>query len=229
MVDDAELHDLMEQISAKYDVEVVPLRVGQKNLKVLQLLDFEQHIEQLVESGPEGAIELPFWAKLWEATFLLALFMGRQPVVMGQRILEIGAGLGVVGIYSSLCGHDMTLSDNHDDALLFARANALLNGCSKVKVQKVDWRHPQLPHAYDIIVGSEVIYDRASYPSLVEFLRKALSPTGVVFLSKNEQLPTPTFFAELAQHFKFKQTVQTLSTDGDPMRIALYAIRHKAA
>ncbi len=228
-MDDPDLHGLMEQISAKYDVEVVPLRVGRKSLKVLQLRDFEQHIEHLVESGTEGAIELPFWAKVWEATFLLALFMEKQPVLMGQRILEIGAGLGVVGIYSALCGHDITITDNHDDALLFARVNALLNGCSHVEVRKVDWRHPDLPHTYDIIVGSEVIYDRASYPSLVTFLRKVLSPAGVVFLSKNEQLPTPTFFTELARHFKFKQTVQTLNSDGEPLRIALYAIRHKTA
>ena len=226
-VNGSDLNGLMEQISAKYDVEVVPLRVGRKSMKILQLRDFEQHIERLVESGSKGAIELPFWAKLWEATFLLALFMEKQPVVMGQRILEIGAGLGVVGIYSALCGHDITITDNHDDALLFARANALLNDCSHVNVRKVDWRRPDLPHAYDIIVGSEVIYDRSSYPALVAFLKKVLSPAGVAFLSKNEQLPTPTFFAELTHHFKFKQTVQTLTSHGEPLRIALYAIRHK--
>jgi predicted nicotinamide N-methyase len=229
VVDDPDFHRLMGQITAKYDVEVVPLRIGDKTLKILQFRDFEEHIDQVVESGTEGAIELPFWAKIWEATFLLALFMGRQPVVMGQRILEIGAGLGVVGIYSALCGHHVTITDHNDDALLFAQANVLLNGCSHVEVRKLDWRFPDLPHAYDLIVGSEVVYDRASYPALVEFLREALAPTGVIFLSKNGQLPTPMFFAELTRYFKFKQTAQNLATEDGPMRIDLYAIRHKNA
>ncbi len=228
-VSDLELHQLMEQITAKYEVEEVPLRIGEKTLRLLQLRDFEKHVEDLVETGPAGAIELPFWAKVWDATFLLALFMGKQPVVLGQRILEIGAGLGVVGIYSALCGHRVTITDNHEDALLFTRANVLLNGCPHVEVRKLDWRYPDLPHDFDVIVGSEVIYDRASYPALVEFLRQSLSPTGIVFFSKNEQLPTPNFFSELTRFFKFKQTVQTISTAGEPTRIALYAIRHKNA
>lgn len=227
-MDDPELVRLMEQITSRFDVEVMPLRIGDKTLNVLQFRDFEKHIEELVETGTEGAIELPFWAKVWEGTFLQAYFMGKQPVVLGQRILEIGAGLGVVGIYSALHGHHVTITDNHDDALLFARANVLLNGCAQVEVRKLNWRHPDLPHRFDLIVGSEVVYDRASYPALVEFLRQTLSPRGVIFLSKNEQLPTPTFLTELTRHFKFKQTVQTMATDGEPLRIALYAIRHKS-
>lgn len=227
-MDDPELVRLMEQITSRFDVEIMPLRIGEKTLNVLQFRDFEKHIEELVETGTEGDIELPFWAKVWEGKLLQAYFMGKQPVVLGQRILEIGAGLGVVGICSALYGHHVTMTDNHDDALLFARANALLNGCARVEVRKLDWRHPDLPHRFDVIVGSEVIYDRASYPALVEFLHQTLSPGGVIFLSKNEQLPTPTFFTELTRHFKFKQTVQTMATDGDPLRIALYAIRHKS-
>jgi EEF1A lysine methyltransferase 3 len=150
-------------------------------------------------------------------------------VVLGQRMLEIGAGMGVVGIYAALCGHNVTLTDNNAAALSFARANVLLNGCPQVQVRKLDWRQPDLPHQYDVIFGSEVIYDRQSYPALVEFLRKALTPTGVIFLSKNEQLPTPTFFPELTRHFKFKQTTQTLSGGGESLKIELYAIRHKSA
>ena len=48
-------------------------------------------------AGPVACLDLPFWAKVWEASFVLAYFLGRQPVVPGRRILEIGAGIGVVG------------------------------------------------------------------------------------------------------------------------------------
>jgi predicted nicotinamide N-methyase len=226
---DEELSRLLAGIEQSYAVEEVPVKIGNKVLKILQLRDFEEYVEALVEAKEVGSLELPFWAKVWDATFLLALFMGKQPVVLGQRMLEIGAGMGVVGIYAALCGHNVTLTDNHEAALAFARANVLLNGCPQVAVRKLDWRHPDLPHQYDVIFGSEVIYDRQYYRALVEFLHKALTPNGVIFLSKNEQLPTPTFFPELTRHFKFKQTTQTLSSGGERLKIELYAIRHKSA
>jgi predicted nicotinamide N-methyase len=226
---DSELAQLMGRIEERYAVEVVPVKIGSKILRILQLRDFEKYIEEFVEAKEGSAMELPFWAKVWESTFVLSYFLGKQPVVLGRRMLELGAGVGVVGIYAALCGHHVTITDNNADALLFARANALLNGCPQVEVRKLDWRHTDLPHQYEVIFGSEIIYDRHSYGALVEFLRTTLTPTGVIFLSKNEQLPTPTFFPELTRHFKFKQTTQTLAGEGEATRIVLYAIRHKSA
>ena len=223
-----ELEQLMAQIEKQYTVEIAPLKIAGKTMRILQLTHFEQYIEDFVESGLSEAVELPYWAKIWDATLLLAYFLGKQPVIRGQRVLEIGAGLGVAGIYAALCGHDVTLSDDNQEALLFARANALLNDCPRVVVRKLDWRHPALSDQFDVIIGAEVVYDRQSYPDLVQFFCSVLIPQGIIFLAKNAQLPTPTFFSELTRHFKFKQTVQTVSTDGDQKQIVLYAIRHKS-
>lgn len=223
----SELDRIMAQIKTKYAVEVVPSRIGDKTLQILQLRDFEDYVERIVEVGVEGAIELPYWAKVWDATFLLAYFLGKQPVVLGQRVLEIGAGIGVIGVYAALCGHNVTITDINEDALLFARANALLNKCPQVEVRKLDWRESNAADQYDMIVGSEVIYDRKSYPALIDFLRTTLTTEGTIFLSKNAQLPTSNFFPELTKYFKFKQTVQTVNVNGEPQQIVLYAIRHK--
>lgn len=223
----SELDQVMGQIESKYDVEVVPLRIGGKTLNVLQFKDFESHLEELIEGKGAGIMDLPYWAKVWESSFLLAFFLGNQPVVMGQRILEIGAGIGIVGIYAALCGHRITITDINDDALLFAKANALLNGLPHLEIRKLDWNDPELPECYDIIVGSEVVYTPRSYPLLVDFLQRALTSTGMIFLSKNADLNTPAFFTELIKHFEFKQTTQTVSTDGESQRISIYAIRRK--
>lgn len=222
-----ELDQIMGRIKEKFEVETAPLSIGGKELKILQLADFESYVENLIENKGVGVKELPYWAKVWDACFLLSLFIGSQPIVPGQRLLEIGAGLGVVGIYAALCGHDVTITDVDDDALLFARANVLLNGIPNVPVVKMDWRDPKLTHTYDIILGSEVIYEKTIYPVLVEFLRKALSPNGTVFLSKNTLLPTPTFLPELTKYFKFKQTVRTITLDDEAQEIVIYGIRAK--
>lgn len=223
-----EYEQLMEQITAKYPVETVPLKIGNKVLSILQMKDYEEYIINAVESRDLNVTEVPFWAKLWEASFVLAYFLGRQPVVAGQRILEIGAGIGIVGVYAAMCGHNVTITDINEDALRFCRANALLNGAPQATVMQLDWNDaaPFLP--FDVIVGSEVIYDRRSYPLLVSFLDKALAPGGIIFLAKNADMPTPAFFTELTTRFAFKETTQSCHVDGDEQKITIYAIRRKS-
>jgi len=219
----------MDRISSKYSVEVVPLRIGDKTLQVLQLKNFEDYLEELIDTGNVGIMDLPYWAKVWDASLLLAYYLGRQPVVLGQRVLEIGAGMGIVGIYAAHCGHTVTLTDIDEDALLFAKANALLNQTPQLDVARLDWNDTDISQPYDVIVGSEVLYDRQSYPTLVQFLRKALAPHGIIILAKNAELNTPAFFAELTKYFEFKQTIQTVRSSEEELRICLYAIRRKSA
>ena len=224
-----ELDQLMVWIENKYAVDVVPLKIGDKVLKTLQIREFEEHLAELIELKAAGLMDLPYWAKVWDSSLLLAYFLGRQPVVLGRRMLEIGAGLGIVGIYAALCGHQVTITDVNEDALQFARANVLLNHVQHVEVNKLDWNDSTFEETYDVIVGSEIVYDRESYPALVEFLRRSLAPGGIIFLAKNAGLHAPNFFVELTKYFEFKQTTQTIQSDGESQQIILYAIRSKEA
>jgi EEF1A lysine methyltransferase 3 len=222
-----ELDELMERISSKFSIETVPLRIGDKVLEIVQLKDYEEYILDQIDASDPNVTEAPFWAKLWEASFLLAYFLGKQPVNPDHHLLEIGAGIGIVGVYAGLCGHRITITDINEDALRFARANALLNGLPGLEVRKLDWSDPGETRQYDVIVGSEVVYDRRSYPLLVSFLHRALMPDGVIFLSKNADLPAPTFFEELTKCFELKKTSQSLKMDGEAQEIDLFAVRHK--
>lgn len=222
-----ELDDLLSRIKEKYEVVTVPLRIGEKKLQILQISNFAELVERIVASESLEFHDLPYWAKLWDASLVLAYFLGRQPVVFGQKLLEIGAGIGVVGIYAALCGHRVTITDIDPDALLFARANALLNGCPGIEVGALDWNAPDLQQSYEVIFGSEVVYERAVYPALVGFLDRMLAPDGTIFLAKNSELRTPKFFVELTKRFKFKQKEVAMSGAEDGERTTLYAIRRK--
>jgi len=223
----ANVDEVMDRIRSRFDVEVTPLKIGSKTLKVLQFKDFDQYIERFIESESVDMLSLPYWAKIWPSSLVLAYFLGKQPVKPGQRFLEIGAGLGVTGLYAALCGHRVTLTDINEDALLFAQANVLLNGCPGAEVRRLDWTDREPFRPYDVILGSEVLYDTRRYALLVEFLRRALAPHGTIFLAKNSQISGTGFFSELTKHFKFKQTVQTIRSDEEVHRIGLYAIRFK--
>ena len=222
-----ELDQVMDLIGQKYAVDIVPLKIGNKTLRILQIRDYEEYLVELIDENGAAIMDLPFWAKVWDSSFVLAYFLGKQPVVFGQHMLEIGAGMGIVGIYAALCGHRVTVTDINEDALLFARANALLNGASQVKVRMLDWASSNLSETYDVILGSEVVYDRQSYPALVSFLQKTLAPGGIIFLAKNAQLHAPLFFTELTRYFEFKQKTQTVRSGEETREISLYAVRLK--
>jgi EEF1A lysine methyltransferase 3 len=223
----AELDALMEQIGSKFAVETVPLEIGEKVLTILQLKDYEEYILNQIETEDPDVTNAPFWAKVWEASLLLAYFLGKQPVNRQHHLLEIGAGIGIVGVYAAVCGHRVTITDINEDALLFAKANALLNGLRDVEICRLDWSDAGETRQYDMLIGSEVVYDRRSYALLVDFMRRTVKLDGMIFLAKNADLPAPTFFTELAKYFEFKKTSQTLRRDGEAQQIELFAVRHK--
>jgi predicted nicotinamide N-methyase len=242
------LEEIMDIIRSRYDVEVESVTIGDKVLKVLQIKDMEEQIVKKLEQSIPGSsdqhkaipsyeelddelllqlMEMQWWTKIWEPSFVLALFMAKTPPVQGQKVLEIGAGMGIVGVYAALSGHDVTISDISEDALLFSRAHTLMNGCPQVPVVALDWRLPYTDRPFEIIIGSEVVYDRRTYDILIAFLDQALAPGGTIFLAKNKDLKTPLFFEKLVSRFKFKQKIIKLSGGDGSMEVELYAIRRK--
>jgi len=132
----------------------------------------------------------------------------------------------MVGLYASLCGHNVTITDTEDEAVLFAKANVLLNG-SKAEVRKLDLNTPRIDEPYEVIFGAEVTFDRKTYSLQAEFLKKSLAPNGTIFLARHTTQHAPDFFEELTKYFKFKHTVQTVRSGDESQQISLYAIRLK--
>ncbi len=236
------LDEIIHSIQSKFPVEVESVTMGNRVLKVLQVKDEGEYLLQRLEEilgpvHPDGALgeetllrlmEVQWWMKIWEPSFVLALFMGTMPPKPGEKILEIGAGSGIVGIYAALCGHDVTISDIQEDALLCARANAMMNGLPDLPVVSFDWCRPYSGRPFEVIIGSEVVYDRRSYDALISFLDQALAPGGTIFLAKNRRLHTPLFFEKLVRLFKFKEKVVRLSGAGETLEVSLYAIKRRS-
>lgn len=227
-VNNQELEKILEDIDKDYQTEIVPITVSGRTLKFLRIKDLDEIIIQQLVMTDADAPELPFWGKIWEASILLAAYLVAQPVLPGRKILEIGTGLGVSGLFAAACGHEVTLSDHKKEILRFIRANVLLNNLDSVSTVNIDWTKADQPaQIYDWIVGSEVVYHRSTYDALVEFLLKTLKPHGTVFLAKSTSLPADAFFAKLTQHFKFKKLDKVMRSEDQEFAISLYAIKRK--
>src|SRR5919112_549670 len=82
--------------------------------------------ELLAEDDPDED-RLPFWAQLWPAGVALARAVAARPLA-GQRVLELGCGLGLVGVAAALAGATVLAVDRSPEAITFAAANAARNG-----------------------------------------------------------------------------------------------------
>ena len=223
----SELDKILQDIEKDYKIEIVPITVSGLSLRCLKIADLDEIILERLETTDFNGAELPYWGKIWEASILLAAYLIAQPVVPGRQILEIGTGLGVSGLVAASRGHDVTLSDHKEEIIRFIRANTLLNNLDNVPVISVDWTQPVSNKLYDWIVGSEVVYHRSTYDSLVQFLQQSLKPNGTIFLAKSTSLPANVFFSKLTQYFKFKQLDKVMRSGDQEFAISLYAIKRK--
>jgi predicted nicotinamide N-methyase len=207
-LDQASLDELLELAREKYDVAFEPVSVGDTTIEVLQIANMDEYVEQLAETAaPTRGIELPFWAKIWPASILLAHFM-RSPDPAGKKALEIGAGVGVTGLFAAAFGFETVISDVNDDALLFARAAALKNGLAdRVRIVRADFTDTDLGERFDYVLGAEILYRPDTYRGLVKFLLGSLKrePGAEAVLAKAYSRKSEKFFKLAADEFEMTE------------------------
>ena len=125
----------------------------------------------------------PLWAKIWEPSWILAGYVAKYLPSQFKKILEIGSGIGVVGIVAASFGHDVTMTEYDENALQFARANAEINNCPDVKICRLDWYRPDIEDRFDTIMGSEVMFHERDFDSLLNLFRIYLKPNGRILIA----------------------------------------------
>src|SRR5690554_3921794 len=111
--------------------------------------------------------EPAYWSFCWASGQAMAEFLLKQPHwVKGKRVLDFGAGSGVAGIAAAMAGAREVIACDIDPAALDAcAANAELNGVRLTLSQQ--WQHQDV----DLILASDVLYDRDNLPLLPQFLK----------------------------------------------------------
>jgi predicted nicotinamide N-methyase len=158
----------------------------------------------------------------------MAHYVSQRLPVAGRRVLELGCGLGLVGIVAALRGARVLSTDYEAAALAFARHNARRNGCQQARFQLMDWRYPTLRRRYDYILASDVIYEARNFGPLVALLRRYLARGGTAVFSEPGRVNAVPFFALVRQHgFTCETETWPLEWEGNH-KIAMHTIRHQA-
>ena len=183
-------------------------------------------IEEYIDS--ENPLQdFPLWAKAWEASWVLADFLAGLPAEPEKRFLEIGCGLGLVGVVATSVGHKVVMTEHNPDALPFALANVELNHCLGVEVIDLDWNSPSLYGRFDYIVGSEVVYHEKDFEPLKNLFERLLKPEGEVILCEGVRKTSLGFFKEMQRHFDLKAQQKSIRSPEKTVLVILCRMKRR--
>jgi len=211
----AAAQELYQNIREEYQVGFEPLQLGDTRLNLLTVSDLESMLDG--KEALSNVSDFPFWVKLWEAAIVLGQYLGGQNFKKGTSLLELGAGLGVPGLAAAAAGCDVTLSDYEELILDFERVSAAASKLDNVDCMMLDWKNPPEMRRYDIIVGAEILFREEFFKPLLNVMRRALKPEGVIFLAHDVRRQSLQPFLEMAQEeyniSASKKTLRSLEED----------------
>jgi predicted nicotinamide N-methyase len=212
----------LESFYQKYETEINEVVVKDRKYQIL----LPRYLTGFI--NPHDVFhEFPLWAKIWQASWVLADYLAAIPVAAKKQFLELGAGVGLVSIVAASFGHRITMSEYNHDALQFARANAHINDCPGLPVVELDWNRPQLPGRFDFIVASEVIYKKKDCRPLMKLLKAGLKPDGEVILVGEMRKSSMDFYKELTNLFNIMVQKKVLRSDDEEISIYLFRMTLK--
>jgi predicted nicotinamide N-methyase len=202
---DAPLDELLDYAGRRFAVAFEPVSAAGRTLEILQITNMAEYVERIAEAATQGqGLDLPFWARIWPASMVLAHMAASLPLGPGAELLEIGAGVGVCGLFAAAAGLHATITDISHDALVFTRINALHNGLGdRVRVLRADFSADRLGRRFDVIIGAEVLYIERLHRGLVKFLGAHLRPRegAQALLARNHERRSMRFFKLAEEDF----------------------------
>ena len=213
----------IEAFHQEYETESTDVVVNGRKFRIL----LPKYLDRFIDPD-EVLHDFPLWAKIWQASWVLCGVLAEMPPDPRKRLLEIGAGIGLVSIVAATFGHRITMTEYNPDALNFARANAHLNQCPRLPILKLDWHDPRIKGQFDTIVASEITYKPEDLRPLIQFFKSYLQPGGQIILASEMRNTGKDFYDLLKTDFDISVEKKSLRSDAGATRVMLFKMRlHK--
>jgi ETFB lysine methyltransferase len=139
---------------------------------------------------------LPYWADLWPSAQILAREV-REMRLAGERVIELGCGLGLVAIAATLAGAQVTATDYYDDAVLFSTLNVAEATGAVIEARMVDWTAmPSDLGRFDVVLSSDVLYEPRYAALVASAITTTLRRGGEAIVADPGRIACADFLAE---------------------------------
>ena len=195
-LEDLEGADLVDALETRFKTALSDVDVGDRTFSILRPSNSDDLIREEDFVKDE---RLPYWADIWPSSTVLAAHMisrARNDRRRNRRGLELGCGVGLVTTAAMIADYDMLATDYYTDALAFTRANAWRETNRSPDARMIDWRaFPDDVTGFDLILASDVLYEKEYAELLPGIFKRALAPGGMALVADPGRIGVPEFVA----------------------------------
>ncbi len=218
------MDDLVSRIRGEFNAVSEAIHIGELCLDFWHPADPEALLDDKVLAQSSEEMEWqPYWIEAWDSAYGVAWELAERDL-RGTNVLDLGCGLGLTGAVAAARGARVVMADNAPPALLFAEVNSW-PWRDDVRILRLDWHKDRLDASFDLIVGSDILYDREDLPSLDAFWHQHLKTDGSVLLGDPTRTMTKEFIHWIRERgWRMNETTRDVPQSDRPIR--LLELRH---
>jgi len=170
-----------------------------------------------------------YWNESWPAGLALSKYLATRfprERLNGCRALVVGCGVGLEGLVLARLGATVSFLDHVTHALQLVHKNCLLNDIGSFETVRCCWRDSEEVRKlrkYDLLVGSDVLYNRADMIWIKHLLTTSLDKSGIALFADPVRSHVMAFFRLLVKSdFRVKWNWVDASRGSKKQRIRIY-------
>ncbi|XP_038646275.1 EEF1A lysine methyltransferase 3-like [Scyliorhinus canicula] len=186
----------------------------------LEEADYEfsgHNIKITMFKGASLGVSCYVWAP---GTVLCRYFEAEKFDFTGKKVIELGSGTGIVGIFVALLGGDVIMTDRHD-VVKQIEYNIVANvppSCRhRAQTRALAWGIDQDTFVadVDVVLGSDIVYNPPQFPGLLKTLRYFCREKTTIYLCSDVKYRegSAQFHDELVPELFHSELIHTSGTN----------------
>lgn len=215
----------------RYDIGEQSYTIAGRTISISAPRDPAVLLDELIANGSEVDVtdeRLPYWAEIWSSSIALSEhLLEAGEVEPSTRCLELGCGLGLVGVSLGFRTPHVRFTDYQPDAVAMARHNWRGAHGGEAEGAVLDWREPPADgRRYDLVVAADVAYEERFFAPLADTFSRCLAPGGHVILAEPSRPVAGSFYLMLrARGWLHQDTRRTVASNRGPVTVRISTFR----
>jgi predicted nicotinamide N-methyase len=188
--------------------------------------EFSAHFDEL--SDPTKDLpEPPLFGSLWPAAEGLAAYLLQKSLPLrGQRVLEIGCGLGLPSLLCARLGAQVETMDHHPGV-----ASLLARNCQRNQLKSLTFHLTSFQNSkarlgtYDLIIGSDILYEPDLYPQLEDFILRHTAAHCQIMIADPGRYGVSRFGKSLKEKGRYQHEKLMLVGHERPIDIHIFQLK----
>ena len=177
-------HVMKDRLAPLWPTEVSRHTFGDISVELNVIKDFDAVLDHCADEHPNNTDMIPYYAHLWPSAEALGTYLVETfSSLSGKCVLELGCGLGLPSILCAKLGARVIASDFHPDNRHYFEQNAKRNDVPDITYRQLNWATPETEEIFDIIVGSDLLYEAQQIHSLTHCVKTLLRQGGMFILA----------------------------------------------